>query len=255
MRVVSGLDTWLEVRETLDGRSVGLVPTMGALHEGHLELIRRSATENERTVVSVFVNAPQFSDASDLESYPRSLEGDVRIAADAGADFVFAPTHETMYGDDYRYRVTERDLGRTLEGAHRPGHFDGVLTVVLKLLNLVRPTRAYFGEKDYQQFLLIHGMAAAFFLDTEIVACPTVREADGLALSSRNALLSPEARELAPRFAELLASPEAPEVVRRRLEDAGFEVDYVEDVAGRRYGAVHLDGVRLIDNLSLADEE
>jgi pantoate--beta-alanine ligase len=255
MRVATDLDAWLSVREILAEKSVGFVPTMGALHEGHLELVRRSASENDRTVVSVFVNAPQFNDPSDLQGYPRSLEGDIRMAADAGADFVFAPTHEAMYADGYRYRVTECDLGRTLEGEHRPGHFDGVLTVVLKLLNLVRPTRAYFGEKDYQQFLMIHGMAAAFFLDTEIVACPTVRETDGLALSSRNALLSPEARERAPRFAELLSVPEVPEVVRRRLEDAGFEVDYVEDVDGRRYGAVHLGGVRLIDNLSLEDDE
>jgi pantoate--beta-alanine ligase len=255
MKVVTDLETWLGVRGLLDQESLGFVPTMGALHEGHLELIRRSARENDRTVVSVFVNAPQFNDPSDLESYPRSLEGDVRMAAEAGADFVFAPSHEMMYRDGYRYRVTECDVARTLEGAHRPGHFDGVLTVVLKLLNLVRPTRAYFGEKDYQQYLLIHGMAAAFFLDAEIVACPTVREADGLALSSRNALLTPEGRERAPLFARLLATAEPPATVRRRLEDAGFEVDYVEDVAGRRYGAVQLDEVRLIDNLSLESEE
>lgn len=255
MRVVTDLDSWLRAREILGDVSVGFVPTMGALHQGHLELVRRSCAENDRTVVSVFVNAPQFNDPSDLESYPRSLEEDVRVAADAGADFVFAPSHEAMYRDGYRYRVSEYDLSRTLEGSHRPGHFDGVLTVVLKLLNLVRPTRAYFGEKDYQQFLLIHGMAEAFFLGTEIVACPTVRETGGLALSSRNALLSPQARERAPQFSQLLASAEPPEVVRRRLQDAGFEVDYVEDVAGRRYGAVQLDGVRLIDNLSLEGEE
>jgi pantoate--beta-alanine ligase len=255
MRVVTDLDTWTRSRKILADARVGFVPTMGALHAGHLELIHRSAAENDRTVVSVFVNATQFDNPADLERYPRSLEGDVHLAADAGADFVFAPPHEAMYGDHYRYRVTESDLSRTLEGAHRPGHFDGVLTVVLKLLNLVRPTRAYFGEKDYQQYLLIRGMAAAFFLETEIVACRTVRDVDGLALSSRNALLSPEAREMAPRFAEILASGEDLEVVRQRLEDEGFEVDYVEDVAGRRYGAVRLDGVRLIDNVSLQDEE
>jgi len=255
LRVVTDLDTWLRVRGILDDVTVGFVPTMGALHEGHLELIRRSARDNDRTVVSVFVNATQFDNPSDLRSYPRSLEEDLRLAAEAGGDFVLAPAHEAMYADDYRYRVTESDLSRTLEGAHRPGHFDGVLTVVLKLLNLVRPTRAYFGEKDYQQYLLIRGMASAFFLDIEIVACPTVRDTDGLALSSRNALLSPEAREQAPRFAELMAREEPPAVVRQRLEDAGFEVDYVEDVAGRRYGAVHLNGVRLIDNLSLDDGE
>ena len=255
MRVIADLETWVRTRKILDDASVGFVPTMGALHEGHLQLIRRSAAECDRTVVSVFVNAPQFDDPTDLESYPRSLEGDVRLAADAGADLVFAPTHDAVYGDRYRYRVTESELSRTLEGAHRPGHFDGVLTVVLKLLNLVRPTRAYFGEKDYQQYLLIRGMVAAFFLDTEIVACPTVRDGDGLAMSSRNERLSPEARALAPRFPRLLGSEEDSAAVRRRLQDAGFEVDYVEDVAGRRYGAVHLDGVRLIDNLRLESEE
>ena len=255
MRVMSDLESWQSARAGLTDLSIGFVPTMGALHEGHLALIRRSASENERTVVSIFVNEPQFNDPSDLESYPRPLEDDVHLAAEAGADFVIAPTHRAIYGDDYRYRVSEHDLGQALEGSHRPGHFDGVLTVVLKLLNLVRPTRAYFGEKDYQQYLLVRGMAEAFFLDTEIIACPTVRAADGLALSSRNALLSPDARGLAPRFAELLARAEPPEVVRRLLEDAGFEVDYVSDIDGRRYGAVHLDGVRLIDNLRLADEE
>jgi pantoate--beta-alanine ligase len=255
MRVFDDIEAWRAARGALGDASVGFVPTMGALHEGHLQLIRRAAEECDRTVVSVFVNAPQFDDQTDLARYPRVLEEDARLAADAGADFVLAPTHDAMYRDRYRFKVTETDLSRTLEGAHRPGHFDGVLTVVLKLLNLVRPNRAYFGEKDYQQYLLIRGMAAAFFLDTEIVPCPTVRDVDGLALSSRNALLGPEARALAPRFAELMGSGERPEAVRLRLQDAGFEVDYVEDVAGRRYGAVRLAGVRLIDNLPLDDHD
>ena len=255
MRMLRDIEAWRAARRALGDASVGLVPTMGALHEGHLQLIRRAAEENDRTVVSVFVNAPQFDDRTDLERYPRALEEDAGLAADAGADFVLAPTHDAVYPDRYRYRVTESDLSRTLEGAHRSGHFDGVLTVVLKLLNLVRPTRAYFGEKDYQQYLLVRGMAEAFFLETEIVPCPTVRDVDGLALSSRNALLGPEARARAPRFAELLASGQSPETVRLRLEDAGFEVDYVEDAAGRRYGAVRLAGVRLIDNLPLEDHD
>jgi len=224
---------------------------MGALHEGHLELIRLSAAENEYTVVSVFVNAPQFEDPSDLARYPRSLEDDARLAAEAGADLVLVPEPAAVYADGYRYRVTENELSHTLEGCHRAGHFDGVLTVVLRLLNLVRPHRAYFGEKDYQQFLLIRGMSEAFFLPTEIVPCATVREPDGLALSSRNRLLSEDARRSAPRFYELLSSGEPPEQLRIRLEEAGFEVDYVEDVDGRRFGAVRLDGVRLIDNVQL----
>jgi pantoate--beta-alanine ligase len=252
--VITDLDAWFRVRDLLDDVEVGLVPTMGALHDGHLQLIRRSAIDNDRTVVTVFVNAPQFNVRGDLENYPRSLESDGRLAAEAGADFVLAPEHGAMYRDDYRYRVIETELSLTLEGAHRPGHFDGVLTVVLKLLNLVRPQRAYFGEKDYQQLQLIQGVAEAFFLATEIVPCPTVRDHDGLALSSRNRLLSEDARKIASRFPDLLACGEPPEVVQRSLEEAGFEVDYVADVGDRRFGAVHLEGVRLIDNMPLPSE-
>ncbi len=253
MRVITDLENWWRVREILDDVTIGLVPTMGALHEGHLALIRRSATENDRTVVSVFVNAPQFDEHADLEHYPRSLETDGKLAAEAGADIVLAPDHDTVYPDGYRFRVNETELSGTLEGRHRPGHFDGVLTVVMKLLMLVRPTRAYFGEKDYQQYLLVRGMAEALFLGCDIVPCPTVRDADGLALSSRNTLLSDDARQRAARFPELLASRQPPEVVRDRLVEDGFEVDYVEDVGGRRYGAVRIEGVRLIDNLPLDD--
>jgi len=251
VRVITDLETWKRVREILEDVTIGFVPTMGALHEGHLSLIKRAASENQRTAVSVFVNAPQFNDSEDLEKYPRSLDVDSRLAAEAGADFVFAPEHESIYDDEFRYRVTESELSLILEGENRPGHFDGVLTVVLKFLNLVRPTRAYFGEKDFQQLLLIRGMVEALFLDTEIVACPIERAADGLALSSRNTLLSSVARERAALFPELLAADDSPEVVRDRLREAGFEVDYVADVDGRRLGAVRIDGVRLIDNFPL----
>jgi pantoate--beta-alanine ligase len=253
--VIDDLDSWLRLRQELGAAELGFVPTMGALHEGHLQLIRRSATENDYTVVSVFVNAPQFEDPSDLARYPRSLEDDARLAGEAGADSVLAPEPAAVYADGFRYRVTESELSRTLEGCHRPGHFDGVLTVVLKLLNLVRPHRAYFGEKDYQQYLLIRGMAEALFLPIEIVPCATVREPDGLALSSRNRLLSEDARQTAPRFYELLSSSQPPEQLRIRLEEAGFDVDYVEDVDGRRFGAVRIDGVRLIDNVPLQPSE
>jgi pantoate--beta-alanine ligase len=251
VRLVTDLETWLRIRDILEGVTVGLVPTMGALHEGHLELIRRSAAENDRTVVTIFVNAPQFNDPGDLANYPRLLEEDGRLAADAGADFLLAPNHDAVYPDGYRFRVTETELSTTLEGAHRPGHFDAVLTVVLKLINLVGPQRAYFGEKDYQQYQLVRGMAEALLLPVDIVPCATVRDVDGLALSSRNRLLSEAARRRAARFPELLAADASVEVVRGRLEDAGFEVDYVADVGGRRFGAVRIENVRLIDNLPL----
>jgi pantoate--beta-alanine ligase len=156
-----------------------------------------------------------------------------------------------MYPDGYRFRVTESEFSRELCGAHRPGHFDGVLTVVMKLLNFVAPTRAYFGEKDYQQLTLIREMVSAFFMPYEIVACPTVREADGLAMSSRNVNLSADARARAVAFPAALRSAESASDARARLEREGFEVDYVEDRESRRYGAVRVGGVRLIDNVDL----
>lgn len=254
MSVIQTLEAWQQLRDALpQGATLGFVPTMGALHEGHLSLIRRSRAECDRTVVSVFVNATQFNDPRDLEAYPRCLPDDAAMAEREGADWVLAPPHEAIYRDGYRFRVTERETSAIMEGAHRPGHFDGVLTVVLKLLGIVRPMRAYFGEKDYQQYELIRDMCRALFVGVEVVACPTVRDPDGLALSSRNRLLSPGARERAALFPKLLVRGEAPEAVIARLEAAGFAVDYVVDRAGRRFGAVHVDGVRLIDNVPLPE--
>jgi len=252
MTPITGLAEWRRLRDGLGEATVGFVPTMGALHDGHLALIRRSAAGNDVTVVSVFVNATQFTSAADLDAYPRTLAEDARLAAAAGADHVIAPDHAAIYPDGYRYRVSEREISAVLEGVHRPGHFDGVLTVVLKLLNLVRPHRAYFGEKDFQQYLLVRGMVEALLLPVEIVPCPTMRDADGLALSSRNVRLSPAARPLAALLPAILAEAPSPEEARQRLVEAGFEVDYVAEAWGRRLAAVVLDGVRLIDNLPLA---
>jgi pantoate--beta-alanine ligase len=251
MTPIVDLVEWRRLRDGLGDATVGLVPTMGALHDGHLALIRRSAAENDVTVVSVFVNATQFNSAADLEGYPRTLAEDVRLAAAAGADHVLAPNDAAIYPDGYRYRVTEGEIAAVLEGMHRPGHFDGVLTVVLKLFNLVRPHRAYFGEKDYQQYLLVRGMAEALLLPVSVVPCPTVRDADGLALSSRNVRLSQAARAHAALLPAILGSAPSPEEARQRLVEAGFEVEYVAEAWGRRLAAVVLDGVRLIDNLPL----
>ena len=251
MTPIVDLAEWRRLRDGLGDATVGFVPTMGALHDGHLALIRRSAAENDVTVVSVFVNATQFNSSADLEAYPRTLAEDVRLAAAAGADHVLAPNHAAIYPDGYRYRVTEHEIAAVLEGAHRPGHFDGVLTVVLKLLNLVRPHRAYFGEKDYQQYLLVRGMVEALLLPVAVVPCPTVRDADGLALSSRNVRLSQAARAQAALLPAILGSAPSPEEARQRLVEAGFEVEYVAEAWGRRLAAVVIDGVRLIDNLPL----
>ncbi len=235
------------------GRTLGFVPTMGALHEGHLSLVRRSRAENDATLVSIFVNPTQFDDAADLAAYPRVLDEDLAMLQSERADFVFAPRPSDLYPDGYRYRVTEQEFSTVLEGAHRPGHFDGVLTVVLKLLQIASADRAYFGEKDWQQLALVRGMAEAFFLPTAIVGCPTVREADGLALSSRNRRLAAADRRRAPLFYRALSTAPTAEDACRQLRAAGFEVEYVEDRDGRRLGAVRLGGVRLIDNVPLGD--
>lgn len=253
MKVVESVDELLALRRAHGAGETGFVPTMGALHEGHLSLIARSRSENARTVASIFVNPAQFDDAGDLARYPRTIDQDLAMLEAAGCDLAFLPAARDLYRDGYRYRVTENERSLELEGASRPGHFDGVLTVVLKLLLLVRPERAYFGEKDFQQLQLVEGMTDAFFLDTAIVRCPTVREPDGLAMSSRNRRLGSLERAKAPAFHRVLTESLAAGSNAREAQDAlereGFDVEYVADRDGRRLGAVRLGGVRLIDNV------
>lgn len=256
MKVVATVAELLAARRARGARDAGFVPTMGALHAAHRSLLDRARAENAELWASVFVNPAQFDDPADLARYPRTLEADLELLRSAGADLVFLPCEAELYPDGYRYRVVENDLSRQYCGANRPGHFDGVLTVVLRLLMLVRPARAYFGEKDFQQLRLVEGMARAFFLDTEIVPCALVREPDGLAMSSRNRLLTPAERARAPDFHRLLADSvrtgQAADEAARRLERSGFGVDYVEDYGGRRLAAVRLGTVRLIDNVECA---
>jgi pantoate--beta-alanine ligase len=249
--VYEKVDDWRQVRASTawERASIGFVPTMGALHEGHVALLRRARAENEKVVLSIFVNPTQFNDPNDLARYPRNLAADVELA-EPFVDAVVAPPAEALYPDDYRYRVTENALSQRWEGAHRPGHFEGVLTVVLKLLNIVQPRRAYFGEKDWQQLELIRGMVGALFVPVEIVACPTVRADSGLALSSRNARLSPAAREHAAHFSRALQQAATADAAQNQLRALGFMVDYVDDIPGRRVGAVRIEGVRLIDNVA-----
>jgi pantoate--beta-alanine ligase len=243
---IEALRAW---RRDAGNARVGFVPTMGALHAGHRTLIGQARAENEHVVVSIFVNPTQFNDPKDCVSYPSTLQQDLELCREAGVDAVFHPQYADLYPDDYTYRVHEIEQSGVLEGAMRPGHFHGMLTVVLKLLILVCPGRAYFGEKDWQQLQLVRGMARAFFLDTEIVAVPTVREPDGLAMSSRNVRLSPQARILAPEFYRVLSTATDCAMARAELESLGFIVEYVDQRGGRRLGAVRLGGVRLIDNV------
>ncbi|NQV15792.1 pantoate--beta-alanine ligase [bacterium] len=251
MQIIKTVEQWRSWRSgnTHASKSIGFVPTMGALHKGHLSLVERSVKENQINVVSIFLNPTQFNNQSDLQAYPESFETDVAQLERTGVDQLLAPDFNEIYPDNYQYKVIETSLSKQLCGKHRPGHFDGVLSVVLRLLNLVQPDRAYFGEKDYQQYQLVKGMAEAFLLETEIVSCSTVREADGLAFSSRNFRLTPGDRELAPKFYEILSSRLDLEKAVSELVASGFKVDYVEDFKNRRFGAVYLGEVRLIDNV------
>lgn len=241
----------LRKSELLNNQSIGFVPTMGALHAGHQSLLRRCRQENAISVLSIFVNPAQFNNPDDLKHYPQTFETDLQIAQAEKVDYLFLPNADAMYGDGYRYKVTENRLSKELCGAHRPGHFDGVLTVVLKLLNLVQPHRVYFGEKDYQQYLLIKEMVTTFFLDIEVIPCPTIRDEAGLAFSSRNQRLSADEKKLAVQFASLLKSQLSVEAIKQQLAPLRITVDYIEEKEGRRFGAVSIGQIRLIDNVAV----
>jgi pantoate--beta-alanine ligase len=280
MRVVA---TKVELRAALaetraTGRSGGLVPTMGYLHDGHISHMLRSAGENDLTVVTIFVNPLQFGPTEDLATYPRDLDGDLAKAAEAGVGLVFTPTTDEMYPEPVRTTVSV-DLGvGFMESAARPTHFDGVTTVVTKLFSLVGPCRAYFGEKDYQQLTVVRRMVRDLDLPIEVVAGPTVREPDGLAMSSRNAYLTPEQRAVAPTLHAALragataieAGERAAETVRALMADLvnaepQFALDYAEvvdadtldpldDIAPgevRLLVAARLGVPRLLDNLGV----
>ena len=186
------------------GKKIGLVPTMGALHEGHASLVKQSVKDNDVTVVSVFVNPTQFNDKNDLKNYPRDLQADCALLEECKADFVFAPSVEEMYPVEDKRHFEYPPVSTVMEGAHRPGHFNGVCQVVSRLFYIVRPDKAYFGEKDWQQIAVIKAMVRHLSLDVTIVECPIVRDADGLERSSRNTLLTPEERAIAPAIYKAL---------------------------------------------------
>ena len=234
---------------------IGLVPTMGALHAGHEALIAAARAECDTVVVSIFVNAAQFDDAADLAAYPRAAEADLEVAAAAGADVVFAPAATEMYPPGFQTWVEVEELSRVLEGEHRPGHFRAVATVCLKLFNIVRPQFAYFGQKDAQQLAVVKRMVSDLDLDLTVRPIATVRDQDGLALSSRNARLSVEERALALALPRALATRDA-DAARALLDE--LDVDYVE-VADFDppvlAAAVRVGSTRLIDNVVLTEEE
>ena len=263
------------------GRTIGFVPTMGYLHEGHLSLIRRCRAENDAVVVSIFVNPTQFGPGEDLDRYPRDLEADSRKCTDLGTDLLFVPNSTEMYGSNYHTFVEVERLSGVLCGASRPGHFRGVATVVLKLFNIVSPAAAYFGTKDYQQLQVIRTMARDFDLDVRIVPCETVREPDGLAMSSRNVYLAPAERKQAVCLYQALRTAErlfhngenrADEYLRIMRERISLEPDARPDYISlvnpetledlREVGdralavlAVRVGKTRLIDNMLFENEK
>ncbi len=282
MKLLSTLDELHGFRAELAG-SVGFVPTMGALHEGHASLVQQACTANDHVIVSIFVNPTQFGPNEDFSRYPRTLQADLDILRPLGVSAVFAPSAADIYPQgDAQISFLIRDLDKVLCGASRPGHFNGVLQVVMILFHLVKPTRAYFGKKDFQQYVLLHTMARELHLDVEVVPCAIIREADGLALSSRNRYLSAEERQQALFLSHVLRHAQATAAQWRdaaeiqawiREEQAGFplvRLDYAE-VLDRRtlkpvstlassaqphlFLAAFLGSTRLIDNGPLWSED
>lgn len=259
-----------------DRQAVAVVPTMGALHAGHLSLVRAARARCPRVIVTIFVNPAQFNNPEDLEKYPRTENADAELLAPEGVDAIFAPLVDEVYPPGFATTVSVAGISEPLEGMHRPGHFAGVATVVAKLFGMTGASHAFFGEKDWQQLAVIRRMAADLDLPVEVVGCPTLRDSDGLAMSSRNARLSPAARALAPALhramqgaaRSLRGGVKAGKALEWAVADvlnAGFDsVDYMDlrdaatlgsveapDAPARLLAAATLDGVRLIDNIAV----
>ena len=276
IRSISEMQKWTTVEHSA-GHSIGFVPTMGALHQGHAELFLRSVSENKRTVASIFVNSLQFNSMSDLQAYPRQLEQDMVIAEQQSVDVLFAPDHEEMYPNGFASTVSAGPIAQHMEGLHRPGHFDGVATVVVKLLNAVMPDAAYFGLKDFQQLAVIRSVVRDLNIKCDVRGVPTVRNGMGLALSSRNSRLSTDRLEQASiifsLLNEMVIQARSSETSTLTLQNhfnnrmksvSGAKVEYVEVVDSdsllpaitAQKGAticvaVWFDDVRLIDNISI----
>ncbi len=245
MQVIDSLAELPAARAHLPG-TLGLVLTMGALHQGHISLIERARAENDSVAATIFVNPTQFNDPKDLASYPRDLDHDMALLRDAGVDLLFLPSPEIMYPTGFQTYVNVETLTQGLEGEHRPGHFQGVATVVAKFFNLFQPTRAYFGQKDAQQVAVIRQMVRDLNFPLEIVTCPILREADGLAMSSRNQRLSPQERQAAPVLYHTL------QTIQQAYERGEREPQTLRDLG---YQALAAEALARVDYLSVADAE
>jgi len=245
MQVVKTISQFRQLRQPVTG-SVGFVPTMGYLHEGHLSLVRQARAENSTVVASIFVNPTQFAPAEDFRSYPRDFDRDLALLGKEKTDIVFAPSEEEMYPATFSTWVDVEKVTERLEGACRPGHFRGVATVVTKLFNIVQPTRAYFGQKDAQQALVIKRIVADLNMNTEIVVIPTVRESDGLAMSSRNTYLNPKERQAATVLFKALS------LARRLRQDSEKDA---EEIRQQMASLILKEPLAQIEYVSIADAE
>ncbi len=272
MQIFTKTKNLMDYIDTLEDKSIGFVPTMGALHNGHQSLIKRSVKENDITVVSIFVNPTQFLEGEDFGTYPKNIEADKKICSYAGVDILFLPTKNEIYFDDEALILAPKIKGYILEGYHRPGHFNGVLQVVLKLLNIIRPKRAYFGKKDAQQLYLVKKMVKELFLRTFIVECDTVREDSGLALSSRNLYLSSAEKQRAVKISKslkiatdyikkgekdcnrlkMIIEEELKDLKVEYIEITDREFNYIDEITPgscRILIAAYVGTTRLIDNI------
>lgn len=243
MKIITAPDAIQNYRSKNREKSFGLVPTMGFLHDGHLSLIRRARAENETVGVSLFVNPAQFNDQSDLENYPRNTEQDLNLLRDAGVDLVWMPREEDVYPDGFKTVVIVSELNSILEGASRPNHFDGVTTIVAKLFNVFQPDKAYFGQKDAQQVRIIQQLVLDLNYNLELIICPTVRERDGLAMSSRNANLSTEGRKQAACVYQAL------KYAKEHLQKGGDDIGLLKEMLT---GMIHENSRATVDYISIA---
>lgn len=253
MQVIENINACKKLRRTFSG-TLGFVPTMGALHAGHVSLIECARQENNLVMVSIFVNPLQFNDEKDFQSYPDTLISDKDLLESLAVDYVLVPQQKDIYPLQSKFTITtDHVFANCMEGKCRPGHFEGVLTVVLKLLNIVSPDKAYFGEKDFQQYMIIKSMVDDLFLDVEIVACPIICEQSGLPLSSRNSLLSVKQKQLAELASIIIheINFETLADCKNELVSLGVKIEYLEIKDGRVFSAIRIAGIRLIDNFSL----
>lgn len=253
MQIIRDTQHWKKFRSQIaKGKTIGFVPTMGCLHQGHLSLIEESINENDITIISIFVNPTQFNVKEDYDNYPITEQTDLKLATEAGVDAVFIPDKKQLYPDDYHFKiVTTHPMSKAMEGEHRPGHFNGMLTIVMKLLLLIAPTKAYFGEKDFQQLWLIKQLVKSFFMNIEIVTCPTRRTPSGLPFSSRNNRLSESEKQLAEQAFETIHSSTSTRMIEAKLKKMGIDIDYIKKYNDRLFVAFKIGNVRMVDNILL----